>query len=207
MAELVKAAGAALCVAGRTCAFDTVGKPLPASGQARTEIFDGIMKEKVRQLLGEPIEPDPIFGKLDLQQIEQRIRVLEVLRFEGELEAKRLSDVDPAKRVKIMEAYSEGQKFNFNIDQLDIAKHQESFSRGWLTKMQQAKRLLQDPTAALTVTTTSGTVPVPDTFMGRAQLFFAQGKEKAQAFLATTGGKATVGIGAVALIWLLTRGD
>jgi hypothetical protein len=197
MADYVKAgASAALCVAGKVCAFDTVGKPLPSNLQARQEIFDTMFNAKVEALLGEPLDPLEIFGPLTMAQIENRIRILEILAFEAELEGKRLKDVPLAKRMINKEAISEGKKHLFSFDSLEIAQQEANSASAAAQRYKDAKRLLQDPTTQIWVTTPGGAVRASETFVG-----------KAKAFAVSNTGKATIGIGALALIWVLTRGD
>lgn len=194
MADFVRAgAAAALCVAGSTCAFDTIGKPLPPAGQARQQIFDDMFTERVERLLGEPLRPLAIFGKLTLAQLDRRIQVLEVIRFDAELAARRLKELPLKDRMKSLYAIAEGVKTLFNIDELELETAFRNRAQTRKTAFEKEKRFLMDPTTAIltdkTPLTTSTIIP------------------KVKSFLETTTGKATVGIGAVALIWVLTRGD
>jgi len=178
---------------------DAIGRALPAELQARQRIYDDLLDAKLELLLGEPVRPMAIFGPLSLDQLERRIRVAEVLRFEAELEAKRLQNLPLQERTKQMEAFSEGVKHIFQMDMLELAKSNETVLTRMVQEFKEKRRALMDPTTA--ITPTAGAAPSPGQAAPGAFV------EKATAFLSTTTGKVAAGAGAVALIWFFTRGE
>lgn len=138
---------------------------------------------------------------MTLDQLNRRIQVLEVLRFEAELEGKRLKDVPEAERTKEMSAYAEGKLHKFVFDLYELASADERMAANLKDTFEREKRLLMDPTTAITVTAAaSSTSAAP---AGTIDQIVAKAKE----MLSTNTGKAVAGIGAVALIWVLTQGE
>lgn len=191
--QYVKAASAALCVAGTTC-IDVIGKPPPANLQARQKIYDDLFDEKVERILGEPLRPLAIFGNLTKEQLEQRISVLEVIRFDAELEGKRLQTVPEAERTKEMSAIAEGTKHVFIFDLLELAQSDEARAASMKQLFEDERRLLMDPSTQIFLQTEKGSVRASDTITG-----------KIKEFALSDTGMVVFGIGFVSLLWYLTK--